>query len=146
MKTGFDNDLVASPHRSIAGLWYIRERLRFYLGDDYPKGAYIEVCVGALTNGASVPWLLTFIYPRWHPFYALAAALHDGLVGEHGQVKAMLYVPGLAPREVSWAEAALIFKQAMKHGNTPHWLRSQFYHAVMLFKRIKKLKRFFGVG
>jgi len=139
MKTGFDNDLVASPHRTIAGLWYVRELLRFYLGTGYPKGAYIEVCVGALTNGASVPWLLTFIYPRWHPFYALAAALHDALVGEHGQVKAMLYVPGEAPREVSWDDAALIFKEAMKYGKAPHRTRSLFYHAVMLNKRFKRL-------
>lgn len=138
---GFDSDLILSPHRERAELFYIWREFIYTLYGLYPAGSYIKVHKGALTNGASIPWLLTFIFPRWHPFYSLAVALHDALVGEFGQAKAMLYVPGQEPREVTWEEAAAIFKEAMLYGyrKSPRWIRSLFYHGVMLNKRVKRL-------
>ena len=147
MIAAFNNDLVISPHRQTPNLFYVRESFRFYIhGWPYGAGAYVEVTKGALTNGASVPWLFTFMFPRWHPHYSLAAALHDALVGEFGQGKALIYREGnYHPRETDWDEAAELFGLAMQLSNTPRWLRKTFYHAVMLNKRIKRLFMFFRV-
>lgn len=137
---GFSNRLIATPHDTEAELWVVWEVFLFFLGPGYPPGSFVKVNVGALTNGASIPWLLTFIFPRWHPFWALAAALHDALVGEHNQPKALICIPGQEPREAKWEEAAAILKYAMQFGpqKTPRWIRSWFYHAVMLNKRVKR--------
>ena len=84
------------------GLAKITQPVIFYLCD-HKKGLHVALPVGALTNFASIPKFLRWIFPIDHEDYKIAAAFHDWLVQEfpdsdrmpwiYGDNGARLYIP-----------------------------------------------------
>lgn len=101
-------------------------------------GGYVKVLSGVHANGATIPWILTFIFNRFHPYYNRAAWFHDPAVGEGGQPYLTAFIDG-EHRPLTWRESAKIFKAIMIYDGAPKPLAFLFYEAVMLKKRPKKL-------
>jgi hypothetical protein len=95
---------------------------------------YIKVFPECQANGATIPWLLTFIFNRFHPFYNRAAWFHDPAVGEGGQPMLTAFIDG-EHRVLTWRESAQIFKAIMIYDGAPNWLANAFYQAVMIKRR-----------
>jgi len=81
-------------------------------------GIQIRVPPGIVTDGASTPRLLWFLFPPASGRYLEAAVLHDAL-----------YSSKVLPRKV----ADDIFLEAMEELGVPPWKRYLLYWAVRLF-------------
>ena len=91
---------------------------------------------GLIINGASIPKPFTLFLDRFHPNYNRPSIIHDALVGEFGK-KVMVRHSCGTKRYLSWKEAAVWFREAMKYEGANKLMRRVFYHAVMLKKRLK---------
>lgn len=98
------------------------------------NGWSLLVLAGTCTDGASIPWPFTIWLDKYDQDYIVAAVIHDTLVGQFG-APAMVYAESGQGRVLSWKEAAVWFRAAMKADNDK-LIRRVFYHAVMLWKRI----------
>jgi hypothetical protein len=79
---------------------------------------WIHVPPRFVTDFASVPRMLWWLFPPYHEHYGKAAVIHD-----------FLYVIGLGDRK--WADKE--FLAAMKVLKAPAWKRYTMYWAVRLF-------------
>lgn len=93
---------------------------------------------GLIINGASIPKPFTLIFDRFDPRYNRPSIIHDALVGEFCDKVKVTNSQGHS-REVSWKEAAVWFREAIKEEGGNKLLRRVFYHAVMLKKRLHLL-------
>lgn len=77
----------------------------------------ILVPIGFSSDGASIPWVLRWLY---HPFgrYLEAAVIHDFLCVTHN---------------TDSVTAAKVFEEAMEVCDVPWWRRFKMYWAVRLF-------------
>jgi hypothetical protein len=98
----------------------------------------LEVKAGVIVNGASVPAIFSLIIPRWHPHYNRPAAMHDALVGEFGQPKAMVTNDDGVMYELTWKESAVWLRTAMEAEGAPPFKRWLFYHSVMRYKDVQR--------
>lgn len=90
------------------------------------KGEGFTVPVGAVVNGASIPWIIRWLLPRWHHDYDMASIVHDFAVGEHGRKPAM-----------KWKEAAELFTDIMRHQGAPEWKARLFRFFVLRYRYVK---------
>lgn len=98
--------------------WQLLAGFDYHVGE-YPSEQVIHVPAGTVTDLASVPRLLWFIFPP-HGRYAKAAIVHD-----------WLYANGIGTK----AEADLIFLEAMEVLGVPRTRRRLMYWAVHFFGR-----------
>lgn len=112
-----------------AGLWQVVENFDWYLSSDL-VGEKVTVLSGYLFDGASVPFILTAIFPRVHPKYMQAAALHDWLLTQERH-------------RFSREEIDLMFYQALKVLNNPKWRSFAMYKAVHMYGRVSEGQRYF---
>lgn len=98
----------------------------------------VEIPPGVLTNGASIPWVLAPMFPRFHPEYHIATLAHDYLVGEHKQDKGRPEVHG-TKREMEWDEAAEFMGDIMIHEGSPVWKRRLFVYGIMKWRKLKNI-------
>jgi len=94
----------------------------------------LEIKEGLIVNGASIPKPFTLFFDRFHPHYNRPSIIHDALVGEFG-AKAMVKNSNGTKRELTWKEAAVWMREAIKEEGGNKLLRRVFYHAVMMKKR-----------
>jgi len=90
----------------------------------------IEIEEGLIINGASIPKPFTLFLDRFHPHYNRPSIIHDALVGEFGDKAKVKHTNG-TERELSWKEAAVWFREAIKEEGGNKLLRRVYYHAVM---------------
>lgn len=98
--------------------WQLLAGFDYHVGD-YPSEQIIHVPEGTVTDLASVPRVLWFIFPP-HGKYAKAAIVHDYLYAQAIGTKA-------------WAD--LVFLEAMEVLGVPRTRRRLMYWAVRLFGR-----------
>lgn len=101
----------------------------------------LTVSPGTVVNGASIPAPFNILIPRWHPHYNRPAAMHDALVGEFGQDKAMVENDAGTQYTLTWKEAAVWFRDAMEAEGAPKFKRWLFYHSVMRYKDVHRFLR-----
>ena len=122
----FTNDLQYLLQRD--GKAKVLNTVRFYLSDNL-AGEYIEITPGILTNFASIPKVIQFLFPHDHQDYKMAAAFHDALVNEFGQ-QIFIMKDGKVVRKPSWQESAMWFREMMfvrqrtRRGKLDYWKRS----------------------
>lgn len=85
------------------------------------------VPVGAVVNGASIPYVLRWLLPRWHHDYDLASIVHDFVVGEHGRNASM-----------RWEDAARLFADIMRKQGAPEWKIKLFRFAILKYRHVKR--------
>lgn len=111
--------------------WIIETPLRYEIGG-LGTGRFIEVPVGFLTDGASIPRLLWWLLPTWG-VYSRAAVVHDYLYDRIEAEKPNQYAP-------NFQAANDIFLEAMKVCGVPWLLRHLMWLAVSLFGGIKFIR------
>lgn len=88
------------------------------------------------TDGASIPKMFQFIWKPFNPDYAWKALVHDLLCGQFSD-RIYVYNATGAKRQLTWKEAAVWFRDLMKHEDSNNKLtRRLFYHAIMSKKRL----------
>lgn len=94
-----------------------------------PSGEIVRVTPFFITDFASVPKPLQFIFPRRSDTYDLAAVFHDDLIVKH---RAM----GIGNRKSSHK----VFNEIANYYNTPTWQRRMMYLAVKQFGRLQGVR------
>jgi len=92
-----------------------------------------------VTNFASIPWPFRYLLDHDDKEVIRAATMHDMLVGEFGPKRMVFHQNTGAVRELTWKEAAVWFREALRHDGVDKLRRRLFYRAVMAWKHIKKL-------
>lgn len=86
--------------------------VRFYK-DDSCTGEYVELPIGAISNFATIPKILQFIFRPKADDIRMPSRFHDAMVGEFG-----LYIPimedGNTVRMPSWDESAKWFRKMIQ--------------------------------
>lgn len=111
----FTNALVISPLAN-GRSWYIREPFSYAVGSEDSTDV-IDVTVGFMTDFASVPRPLWWLFPRWGR-YGNAAVIHDYLYWERSRLR---------------KESDKIFLEAMRVSKVGLVTRTLLYVAVRLF-------------
>ena len=137
MASDFTSEFVAVPVRDhMASLWppgWTRQK--------WVTGRELVWCVGSLDaptdkitvpkgypfNGASVPSIFTWIYPRAHPKYLQAAALHDFIYEHLGhrytrKEADQIFEEAMIALDVHAFHARVIYL-AVRAGGWPYWWR-----------------------
>lgn len=118
-------------------------KFRFYYSDD-GCGEYVEVPVGFISNGASIPTIFKKLF-KWEPddkYWIQASFLHDGLVGESSIYLPVVNDCSLSTRYLSWNEAAEWFNKALqvkqeKYPECPKVNRVLFVKSVKVWGFVK---------
>lgn len=111
------------------GKWLVVEAFDWYLSNDL-TGPFIRVEAGFIFDGATVPHPLTILFPRVHPSYMQAAALHDWLLKKERS--------GFSRQGID-----LIFKEALKVLNNPKWRIWAMYNGVRSFGILAERHKYF---
>lgn len=103
----------------------ITETVKFYL---YSKnGNYLELPLGYVVNFATIPKILQWLFPVDHEDYKMAAAFHDGMVGEWMEPIWVKTPEGRRLHILTWQEAAYWFRvmiqirQKVRRNNRVWW-------------------------
>lgn len=104
-------------------MFRLESELTFRAGND-AFGLTVTVPIGFVTDFASVPWPLWFIFPPSGP-YNPATVVHD-----------YLCQAGLCSRFLSDA----VFRECMRELNVPRWKRIAMYYGVRAYSIIKGLR------
>lgn len=121
-------------------VWIAKREVEIYL-NPFQK---VLIPFGTETNFASVPKKFHWLIDPDANDIAIAAFVHDALVGEHSEpvrIITMNYTSKkikLHHEFVTWKEAAKIFRDLMYHMNAPWWKRQLCYSAVRWYGVIKK--------
>ncbi|MAG76554.1 MAG: hypothetical protein CL811_07320 [Colwelliaceae bacterium] len=118
-------------HPEKPGLFVVKKGFRAVRGN-----WTLRIEPGLVINGASIPPPFCLFLDRLHPDYNRPSIIHDALVGEFG-LKAFITDKYGTKRRLTWKEAAVWFREAMKAEGAPKVKRRLFYHAVMLKKRVR---------
>lgn len=122
------------------GRYVTTSEFRFYL-DSRMIGEYVDIPVGTVFNGASIPKLIRKLF-GWNPIdyrWLQATILHDALVGEHADKVKTSY-----GRVLNWKESAYWFDQALRikreqYPSCPKLYRRLFVTSVRIYPTLKKL-------
>lgn len=123
IKYGFLTDLKAEKVHEVDGLGRANWRLLAPLVYSSRLRGLIVVPKGFKTDFASVP-RLPLAYALTGDTAHASAVVHDYLCRITFQ-----------DCEITWAEAARVFKEAMKHEGVPGWRRQMMYLGVRYFGR-----------
>lgn len=95
---------------------------------------------GSPTDGATIPFPFRLIWKPYNPNYAWKALCHDCWCGQFGDPFYVTNEKG-DKRQLDWKEAAVWFRDLMKHEDSNNkFTRRLFYHAILLKKRIGQKK------
>jgi len=111
------------------GKWLVVESFDWFLSSDL-SGPFIRVEAGFIFDGATVPRPFTLIFPKVHPAYMQAAALHDWLLTNERS-------------DFSRKEIDLIFKEALEVLNNPEWRVWTMFNGVKAFGLIYERGQYF---
>jgi hypothetical protein len=123
------------------GIWVLKHDLEVNTG----PFSSVKLEEGHRTNFASIPWPFTKLIDPDDDSIAIAAAIHDGLVGEFSPMVPITYrsqLPGGTYIEQlpNWAKAASILKKAMFGFRAAPWKRFCVYWAVRIYGIYKDFK------
>lgn len=128
IRDGFLTELTTTKVKEAAGTGRARWKLLCELAYNSQIHGLIIVPVGYVTDFASVP-RLPFAYWLTGDTAHASAVVHDYLCSVE------------YPRcEISWARAADVFREAMKHEEVPAWRRTMMYWAVRMAGGKRKCK------
>ena len=119
-KKGFLTDLNVTKVKEAHSGGRARWRLRTELAYNSQIHGLIIVPAGYVTDFASVP-RLPFAYWLTGDTAHASAVVHDYLCSVEYQLC-----------KISWARAAAVFREAMKHEKVPAWRRTMMYWAVRM--------------
>jgi len=136
MRVKVDGDLQFKNHPEIQNLYVIVNDVTFTRHDEV-----FVLEAGSLTNFASIPYLLRWIFAYSHPHYSLAAAWHDKAVGEHDQEKGVVTSKMGISRRLKWSEASWWFVDLMHDAGAPQYKIRSFRWAILKYNQVKKLFR-----
>lgn len=108
-------------------MWFTDDQFSFYIGEIKDQ-KFVTVPQGFLTDGASVPRFLWWIFPPWGA-YGQAAVTHDFLcqnlrLNKNGDNPVLT---------MTQEEVDKTFLLAMKVLGTPWWKRKVMYWAVRIY-------------
>lgn len=113
--------------------WAVTEGFRYYF-DDASKTTYVDVPVGYLSDGASVPRLFWWLLPPQGD-YGQAAVLHDYLCEHLTQVKHGVTVP------ITRVQADDALRDAMVALGVPRWKRNVMFIAVAVYAKVLRISQ-----
>ena len=123
------------PHNLYSGRMMNAEEFTVRRGDWYcviPKNSE--------TDGASIPKIFQFIWKPFDKDYGWKALCHDLWCGQFVD-RIYVYNNNGDKRKLTWKEAAVWFRDLMKHEDSNNKLtRRLFYQAIMVKKRIGQKK------
>lgn len=111
--------------------WQVTEAFRYYF-DDASLNTYVEVPVGYLSDGASVPRIFWGLLPAWGA-YGQAAVLHDYLCEHLTQIKNGQTVT------ITRKQADDAFKDACVALDVPRWKRNIMFIAIAVYVYVKNI-------
>lgn len=133
----FTSELQYRKHLEYTGMYVITKSFKFYWSDG-KTGPYVEIPVGALTNFASIPKFLRWLWEPDGDGVKMASTIHDLMIGEFG-IKVPIMKDGEVLRYATWEEAALWFRAALRVRGCPGYRRQLFYRAVLLNGALRRI-------
>ena len=112
--------------------WRVTQAFRYYF-DDPSENTYVEIPVGYLTDGASVPRFFWDLLPPLGS-YGQAAVLHDFLCENLYQIKNGEKTP------ITRTQADDALKDAMVALDVPRWKRNVIFIAVAVYVKLADIK------
>jgi len=109
----------------------ITRSFKFYWNDDC-RGEYIEVPVGAITDFATIPWFLRWLWKPDLDDIRVPSVVHDCMIGQYNTLVPIME-DAQAVRYPTWEESARWFKRALKVRKCGKFKRNVFYGAVLLW-------------
>jgi hypothetical protein len=122
--SAFTGPLTITEHHVDTDTWSLVTPLIWEVGH-LGSGVFIAVPADFVTDGASIPWPVRIVFPRWGRKYRRPAILHDWLIAllRHG-------APDPSARNRTAADH--IFRKAMKACGVSSPVRWLFYLGVRL--------------
>lgn len=133
----FTSNLQYVKHPEYEGVYQVTKSFRFYWSDS-KSGPYVEIPAGAITNFASIPKYLRWLWKPNGDGVKMASTVHDLMVGEFG-TKVPIMKDEEVVRYATWEEAALWFRAALRVRGCPGYRRQLFYRAVLLNGAIRRI-------
>lgn len=133
---------LLEPVKDEPGLY----RLRFDVRVNVGPFQWVDLHSGTRTNFANIPKRLHWLIDPDANDIALAALVHDSLVGEFGPpipIKSQNYTSArLVPLErfPTWKKAARVFRSVMYDTKAPGWKRFLCYNAVRGYGIFREFK------
>ena len=112
--------------------WRVTQNFRYYF-DDPTHNTYVEVPVGYLTDGASVPRFFWDLLPPWGS-YGQAAVLHDFLCEN------LYCMKDNVKTALTRVQADDALKDAMVALNVPRWKRNVIFLSVAIYVKVCRIK------
>ncbi len=130
--SSYTDTLQVSYHNTASKLlkhdvWVVRKSFRYYIGAEN-SNQWVDIPMGFLTDGASVPRLFWNLIPPWGK-YGQATVVHDYLC-EHGQI-----VQNDKTVQITRKQTDKIFKEAMQVLDVPKWKVWTMTTAVNLYRK-----------
>lgn len=121
----FTGDLTVKEFHVDSDLWQLLTPLVYEIGKE-GSGDEIVIAAGFISDGASIPWPLTAIWPRWGRKYRRPAILHDLMCRSINEGTPL---PNVSRR----AKADAIFLEAMRVCGVSWPARTLFYLGVSAY-------------
>lgn len=125
----FTGPLAIREHDVDSDVWSLLEDLNYEVGVE-GSGQFITVEAGFVSDGASIPWPFSIVFPHWAPRYRRPSVLHDKLRRMIDAGTPHFFAP---TRRI----ADLIFLQAMEVCKVSWLVRHAFWLAVRLYTIIR---------
>lgn len=135
--SAFTNPVEYIKHPDVKGLYIITKTFRFYYADSL-HGDYVEIPADSITNFATIPKVLQWLWKPYSDEQRAPSAVHDGLVGEFGEPLWVMR-DNQRVRQLNWEEAALWYRAALRARGCPGYRRQFFYRSVLAYGRVKTL-------
>lgn len=126
--SAFTGLLTLTEHDVDTDVWSLVTPLVWEIGE-IGSGNFVVVPIGFISDGASIPWPVNIVFPRWGRKYRRPAVLHDFLLD-------------IGTRR---STADQIFREAMKACGVPLPVRWTFYYAVGFFSAVQAWRRGLGL-
>jgi len=133
---------LLEPVRGEPGVYELRRDVRVNVG----PFQWVDLKKGTRTNFASVPKFLHWLIDPDANDIALAALVHDAIVGEFAPpvpIKSQDYTAkNLVPiaRVPNWKQAARVFRGIMYDTKAPAWKRFLAYNGVRAYGIVKEFE------
>ena len=122
--SSFTTKLVVSPMED-GKSWMLQSGFSYYVSEVAPDLIYVYVKIGFVTNFASTPRIIWWLFPPWGK-YGKAAVVHDWLYQKQ------VMTVNEYEFKVTRKEADEIFLEAMLVSKTKKWKAKVIYYAVRM--------------
>lgn len=116
--------------------WRNLQVFRYYIGE-VGSNEYVDVPVGILSDGATVPWPASILIPPWGS-YSQCVLLHDYLCNTYEKTVVVKGVPTQV--KITRAEIDEIFHEAMHVANVEVWRRELIMLGINTYRTIANPK------